>query len=55
MAVINIVKDKCMAVAQDSEIKAFFLKMAADYYRYIAESAHGDKLEECKNGALEYY
>ena len=29
--------------------------MAGDYYRYVAESAHGDKLSEVKNGALDYY
>lgn len=29
--------------------------MIGDYYRYVAESAQGAKLEEVKNGALEYY
>lgn len=29
--------------------------MIGDYYRYVAESAHADKLEEVKNGALEFY
>lgn len=44
-----------MKVAQDSESKAFFLKMIGDYYRYVAESASGSQLEEVKKGALEYY
>ena len=42
--IVDIVKDKCMKVAADSESKAFFLKMVGDYYRYVAESAQGDKL-----------
>lgn len=29
--------------------------MVADYYRYVAESASPEKLEEVKHGALEYY
>lgn len=44
-----------MKVAQDQESKAFFLKMIGDYYRYVAESASPDKLEEVKKGALEFY
>ena len=55
MQVVNMVKDQCMKVASENESKAFFLKMIADYYRYIAESAKGDKLEEAKNGAQDYY
>lgn len=44
-----------MKVASDSESKAFFLKMIGDYYRYVAESSSGAKLEEVKKGALEFY
>ena len=55
LSIVNLVKDKCIKLAANSESKAFFLKMAGDYYRYIAESAQGDKLNEVKNGALEYY
>jgi hypothetical protein len=29
--------------------------MIGDYYRYVAESAQPDKLEEVKNGALDGY
>merc|ERR1711959_189550 len=53
--IVNIVKGQCMPLAADDESKAFFQKMIGDYYRYIAESAREDKLEEVKNGALEGY
>lgn len=29
--------------------------MAGDYFRYVAESAQGEKLAEAKNGALDQY
>jgi 14-3-3 protein epsilon len=38
-----------------AESKCFFYKMIADYYRYIAESAKGEKLQEVSDSALEYY
>ncbi len=44
-----------MKVANDSESKAFFLKMVGDYFRYVAESASGDKLQIVKDGALDFY
>ena len=37
------------------ESKAFFYKMIADYYRYIAESAQEEKLQEVSDKALENY
>ena len=43
--IVNLVKDRCMKVASTAESKAFFLKMVGDYYRYVAESAQGDKLQ----------
>jgi 14-3-3 protein epsilon len=55
LRIVVLVRDKCMKVAADAESKAFFLKMVGDYYRYVAESSQGAKLEEVKNGALEYY
>ena len=55
MSIVNLVKDKCIKLASNSESKAFFHKMAGDYYRYIAESAQGEKLTEAKNGSLEQY
>ena len=53
--IVNTVKDKCLKLAVEHESKAFFLKMVGDYYRYVAESASPDRLEEVKSGALDYY
>jgi 14-3-3 protein epsilon len=53
--IVTLVKDKCLKIASDSESKAFFLKMVGDYYRYVAESATAERLEQVKNGALEFY
>merc|ERR1711934_1257593 len=53
--IVSIVKSSCLPIASDDESKAFFQKMIGDYYRYVAESATADKLEEVKNGALEGY
>lgn len=39
----------------ENESKAFFVKMVGDYYRYIAETAQGDKLDIVKNEALKAY
>lgn len=55
MSIVNLTKDKCLPKASNSESKAFFHKMAGDYYRYIAESAQGAKLEEVKVGAETQY
>ena len=50
-----MVKNKCIKHSSDDESKAFFQKMIGDYYRYVAESAQADKLDEVKNGALDGY
>ena len=55
MRIVKIVKDRCLGLAAEDESKAFFQKMIGDYYRYVAECATPDKLEEVKNGALENY
>jgi hypothetical protein len=46
----HVLKGSC-----SGEPKAFFIKMVADYYRYIAENAKGEKLNTVKNKALEAY
>lgn len=53
--VIKIVKDKSLPKATDAEGKTFYLKMIADYHRYIAETAKGALLEEVKAGAKDFY
>ena len=55
MNIVTTVKNKCLGLAANDESKAFFQKMIGDYYRYVAESATADKLEEVKNGALDGY
>ena len=55
MRVINLIKVSIISKAQSGESKAFFEKMIADYYRYIAESAKGTRLQEVSDAALEYY
>ena len=44
-----------MKFAAEDESKAFFQKMIGDYYRYVAESAGEDKIEQVKSGALKGY
>ena len=55
MKIVNIVKNQCLGLAKEDESKAFFQKMIGDYYRYVAESASADKIEEVKQGALGGY
>ena len=55
MSIVKIVKDQCLDKCTTDETKAFFQKMIGDYYRYIAECAAPDKIEEVKAGALEAY
>ena len=55
MNIINMIKDNALKGSGDSESKAFFLKMIGDYYRYMAESAQGDKLALARDGALANY
>lgn len=48
MKIVNIVNNHCLKLAAEDESKAFFYKMIGDYYRYVAESAKADALEEVK-------
>ena len=52
--IIDMIKADGMKT-QDSEGRAFFLKMIGDYYRYMAESAQGDVLAKARDGALQHY
>ena len=53
--IIDLIKVKVLAKTVENEARAFFVKMVGDYYRYIAETAQGEKLEEVKNAALKSY
>ena len=53
--ILALLTDHLIPRANVGEGKVFFFKMKADYYRYIAESAQGGKLEEVKKGAEEQY
>ena len=56
MNIINMIKDNGLKSSSgDADGKAFFLKMIGDYFRYMAESAQGDKLAQARDGALQYY
>jgi len=55
MEIVKTVEISCMKMATTDETKAFFYKMIGDYYRYVAECAAPDKLEQVRNGALENY
>ena len=49
--VIDMINNRVLSGSCENEAKAFFIKMVGDYYRYIAENAKDDKLEEVKLAA----
>jgi hypothetical protein len=53
--VIDLIKQKVLSKGSGDEARAFFVKMVGDYYRYIAETAQGAKLEQVKTEALKAY
>jgi hypothetical protein len=53
--VIELIRSKVLNKSSADEARAFFVKMVGDYYRYIAETAQGDKLEQVKTEALKAY
>jgi 14-3-3 protein epsilon len=53
--IIQTIRNSVLSKASEDEPRSFFLKMIGDYYRYIAESAKGDRLEKTKNDALSAY
>lgn len=47
--IINMINTRVLAHNDcNDEAKAFFIKMVGDYYRYIAENAKDEQLEEVK-------
>jgi hypothetical protein len=53
--IIHMISSKALSKASEPESRAFFVKMVGDYYRYIAETAQGDRLENVKKEALKAY
>ena len=53
--VIDMINGRVLNSDCTDEAKAFFVKMVGDYYRYIAENAKAEKLEEVKGKAKEAY
>ena len=53
--VIHTIQSKALSKSAEPEARAFFVKMVGDYYRYIAETAQGEKLETVKREALKAY
>jgi 14-3-3 protein epsilon len=53
--IIAMINDHVLSHSCDDEAKAFFVKMIGDYYRYIAENAKDQNLEDVKNKAKEAY
>ena len=54
--VIELLKGRLIPNAgADVEAKVFYLKMAGDYHRYIAEFADGPKRDSSKDAAIEMY
>lgn len=53
--IIDIVRTKVLSKQCEDEPRAFFVKMVGDYYRYIAETAQAEKLEQVKTEALKSY
>ena len=46
-----MINTRVLSTECSEEAKAFFVKMVGDYYRYIAENAKDDRLEEVKQRA----
>lgn len=53
--VIDLIKTKVLTKPSGEEARAFFVKMVGDYYRYIAETAQGAKLDQVQTEALKAY
>jgi len=53
--ILSLLDSNLIKGASTSESKVFFLKMKGDYFRYIAEYAHGEQHTKASQGALEAY
>ena len=50
-----MINTKVLSTSCSDEAKAFFVKMVGDYYRYIAENAKDQLLEDVKQKARAAY
>ena len=53
--IISTIESKVLSKPAEGQVKAFFVKMKGDYYRYICENAKEQKLEDSKQQALQAY
>ncbi|KAK5711303.1 14-3-3 protein [Elasticomyces elasticus] len=53
--ILDVLDNHLRPSAQSGESKLFYNKMSGDYYRYLAESAMGDKRKGCADKSLETY
>lgn len=54
--IISIIQTKVLENAgEEREARIFFLKMIADYYRFISEIVKGDKREQANQQAAHFY
>ena len=53
--IIDMINSRVLETSCSDEAKAFFVKMVGDYYRYIAENAKDQLLEDVKQKARQAY
>lgn len=53
--ILTSISGHLMKKAEDEEAKVFYMKMAGDYNRYMAEYAQGDQKQKVADAALEAY
>ena len=53
--IIKSIQDHSLKKTKDADGEVFYLKMIADYYRYVAECASGDKLADVTEKAGDFY
>jgi len=53
--ILGLLDSSLISKASNDESKVFYLKMKADYYRYIAEFAEGDKRSAAAERARQAY
>merc|ERR550514_975891 len=54
-AILKLLDNSLVPNATDGESKVFYLKMKADYYRYIAEFTQGDAKAKAAESAKDAY